>query len=126
MTKRLDIHLTILIENVHIRKQHTRIRTQNSDVTEPANPPATGPVTIETFTLAPDRIPAGECTTLSWEITNADVVTLSRDGTVIYNAKAVDSYQDCFDQAGVFRYRLDASNSDGQFFNWSELQVIVQ
>jgi hypothetical protein len=28
--------------------------------------------------------------------------------------------------AGIFRYRLDASNSDGQFFNWSELQVIVE
>lgn len=90
------------------------------------NPPATGPVTIESFTLTPDRISVGDCVTLSWIIKNAEVVTLSKDGTQIYNGKIVDNYQDCPSQAGVYRYRLDASNSNGQYFNWSELQVIVQ
>jgi hypothetical protein len=93
---------------------------------EPRNPPTTGSVAIQAFSLEPDRIPAGECTTLSWIVTNAEIVTLSRDGELIYNALMEDHYQDCLSQAGIFRYRLDASNSDGQFFNWSELQVIVE
>ena len=92
----------------------------------PRNPPATGAVSVQSFSLEPDRIQAGECTTLSWNITNAETVTLSRDGEPIYNALLVDSYKDCLDQAGVFRYRIDASNSDGRFYNWSELQVIVE
>ena len=92
---------------------------------EPRNPPTTGAVAIQAFSLEPGRIQAGECTTVSWTVTNAELVTLSRDGEVIYCALMVDSYQDCLDRAGVFRYRLDASNSDGQFFGFSELQVIV-
>ena len=90
------------------------------------NPPATGAVAIQTFSLEPGRIPVGECTTLSWTVSNAEIVTLSRDGDVIYNALMDDRTQDCLDQAGIYRYRLDASNNDGQFFNWSELQVIVE
>ena len=93
---------------------------------EPRNPPASGAVAIQSFTLVPGRVQAGECITLAWKVTNAEFVTLSRDGEVIYNALMVDGYQDCFDQSGIFRYRLDASNSDGRFFNWSELQVIVE
>jgi hypothetical protein len=92
----------------------------------PRNPPTTGAVAIQTFTLEPGRIQAGECTVLSWTVTNAEIVTLSRDGEAIYNALMADSYQDCLDQPGIYRYRLDASNSDGQFFGWSELQVIVE
>ena len=93
---------------------------------EPRNPPASGAVAIQSFTLEPGRIQAGECTSLTWNISNAEIVTLSRDGDVIYNALMIDRYQDCLDQVGIFRYRLDASNSDGQFYNWSELQVIVE
>ena len=93
---------------------------------EPRNPPASGAVAIQSFTLEPGRIQAGQCTSLTWNVSNAEIVTLSRDGEVIYNALMIDSYQDCLDQAGIFRYRIDASNSDGQFFGWSELQVIVE
>jgi hypothetical protein len=93
---------------------------------EPRNPPATGAVTIQSFSLEPERITVGECVNLTWVVTNAETVTLSRDGSVIYNALMEDSYRDCLDQTGVFRYRVDASNSDGQFYNWSELQVIVE
>ena len=93
---------------------------------EPRNPATTGAVAIQAYSLDSGRIQAGECTTLSWTVSNAEIVTLSRDGEVIYNALMVDSYQDCLDQTGIFRYRLDASNSDGQFFNFSELQVIVE
>ena len=93
---------------------------------KPRNPPTTGAVAIQAFSLEPGRIQVGECTTLSWTVTNAEIVMLSRDGEVIYNALMVDSYQDCLGQAGIFRYRLDASNSDGQFFGFSELQVIVE
>ena len=92
----------------------------------PRNPPVSGAVGIQSFSLEPGRIKAGECTTLSWNITKAEIVTLSRDGELIYNALMVDSYQDCLDQPGIYRYRIDANNSNGQFFNWSELQVIVE
>lgn len=93
---------------------------------QPRNPPATEAVAIQTFNFEPGRIQAGECTNLSWTVTYAEIVMLSRDGEVIYNALLTDSYKDCFYQAGVYGYRLDASNSDGQFFGWSELQVIVE
>ena len=93
---------------------------------DPRNPPATGAVAIQSFTLEPGRIRAGDCTTLTWVVTNAERVALSRDGEVIYNALMEDSYQDCLKQAGIYRYRVDASNSDGKFYNWSELQVIVE
>ena len=118
--------ILVLVVGYWLGKTLTTGNPTDSNTDEPRNPPASGAVTIQSFTLEPGRIQAGECTNLPWEIANAEIVTLSRDGEVIYNALMVDRYQDCLDQSGIYRYRLDASNSDGQFFNWSELQVIVE
>jgi hypothetical protein len=86
---------------------------------------ASGQVSIQAFTINPDRIAAGECVELNWATKNADSVKLSRDGAVLLEDNGVQtSFQDCPNQAGVFVYRLDASNSEG-FSNWMEVQVIV-
>ena len=84
-----------------------------------------GQITINTFSINPERIVAGECATLAWSITGADTVQLIRDSAVIMdNTGLDDSYQDCLDEPGIYRYRLEAKNSGG-FYQWMELQLIV-
>ena len=89
------------------------------------NPPGTGPVTIQSFSVNPGRIQTGECAILEWSVQGADNVVLLRDEVAILeNARLTDSYKDCHDQPGIFRYRLEANNNDG-FYQWMELQVIA-
>lgn len=90
-----------------------------------APPPASGAVTILAFTVDPNRIAPGGCVVLAWAVENADLVQLKRDDAVILdNANLKDSYQDCLNESGTYRYRVEASNSDN-YYNWMELQVIV-
>ncbi len=84
-----------------------------------------GPVTIQSFSVEPQRILKGECVALDWSVSGADTIVLLRDGaTIVENASARDSYKDCHEEAGIFRYRLEAENNSG-FYQWMELQVIV-
>jgi hypothetical protein len=88
-------------------------------------PPATGPVTINSYTVDRPRITTGECAIISWEVFNADRIQLLRDGEVILpNTQLKDAYEDCYDEAGIYVYRLEARNSEGNY-NLLELQVIV-
>lgn len=85
----------------------------------------TGPITINSFRIDPERIVAGECAVLDWDVAGAETVQLSRDDLVILdNAGLMDSYKDCPDQPGVYRYQLQVENSSG-FYQWMELQLIV-
>ena len=94
-----------------------------SESTAPA--PESGAVTILAFTVDPDRVAPGGCVVLAWAVENADLVQLKRDSAVILdNAGLNDSYEDCLNDSGTYRYRVEASNSAG-FYNWMELQVIV-
>jgi hypothetical protein len=53
-------------------------------------------------------------------------IVLLRDGAAIAeNASPMDSYTDCYEATGIYRYRLEADNNNG-FYQWMELQVIVE
>ena len=91
----------------------------------PTLPPATGDVTMNYFYVEPDRIAVGGCATISWEVLNADQIRLLRDGIVVVPiGQLEDSFTDCHNQAAIYRYRLEAENSDNNY-NVLELQVIV-
>ena len=86
--------------------------------------PASGIVVFQSFDIDPERINAGKCSTIYWVVENADSIQLLRDDSAVVNeGKASDSYRDCPKQAAVYKYRLEASNSENA--NWIELQLIV-
>jgi hypothetical protein len=86
--------------------------------------PATGIVVFQSYYIEPERISAGKCATIHWVVENADSIQLLRDGSVVVKSgKASDSYRDCPKDPGVYKYRLEASNSENA--NWIELQLIV-
>lgn len=62
---------------------------------------------------------------ISWEVFNADQIQLFRDGEVVIpSAQLEGTYEDCYEKAGIYVYRLEARNSEGNY-NLLELQVIV-
>ena len=101
--------------------------TQPAGESGPAStlPPATGDVTVNYFYVEPERITVGGCATISWEVLNADQIRLLRDEAVVVPVgKLMDSFSDCHNQAAIYRYRLEAENSEGNY-NFLELQLIV-
>ena len=90
----------------------------------PSGTPATGIVVFQSYYIEPERINAGNCATLHWAVENADNIQLLRDVSVIVSqGKASDSYRDCPTDSAIYKYRLEASNSENA--NWIELQLIV-
>jgi hypothetical protein len=86
---------------------------------------STGPVTIMFFTVDDGQINRGQCVTLSWDVRNADQVTLLRGGEVLVeNAQHASSFQECLSTQGQAVYRLEVRNSGG-YFNFLELHVTV-
>jgi hypothetical protein len=99
----------------------------NSGADSPAAtlPPASGNVTINYYYVEPQRIKVGECATIFWEVLNADQVQLLRDEVVVVPyGQLEDSFTDCHNERDIYRYRLEAENSDG-IYGVMELQVIV-
>ena len=96
----------------------------SSGSTAESGTPSTGLVVFQSFYIEPERINAGNCATIHWAVENAGQIQLLRDGSVVLDqVKSSDSYRDCPEQAAVYRYRLEASNSENA--NWIELQLIV-
>ena len=89
--------ILILAIGILIIKTLTTGDFDDSSVDEPRNPPATGAVVIQSFTLEPARIQVGECTNLSWSVNNAEIVTLSRNDELIYVALFFDEGYYFFD-----------------------------
>jgi len=88
-------------------------------------PMATGPVTINNFYVEPQRTNVGSCATLYWDVLNADQLRLLRDGmSVLTNPQLQGSFEECYNAAATYQYRLEAENSEGNY-NVLELQVIV-
>lgn len=86
---------------------------------------STGPVTIMFFTVDDGQISRGQCVTLSWDVRNADQVTLLRGGELLVeNAQHASSFQECLSTQGQAIYRLEVRNSGG-YFNYLELHVTV-
>jgi len=84
--------------------------------TPPVPPTATvAPPVILTFALNPQQIEAGQCTTVSWQVTGeVTKITISRDGAILLdNAPYNGREQDCPAEAGAHVYRLDAEGRTG-------------
>lgn len=101
----------------------------NVVATEPApaetEPPASGDIVFQTYSVDRDRITAGECANISWLVENADLIQLKRDSAVVLDhAPASHTYQACLNDQGIYVYRLEAANASNS--NWIELQVIVE
>jgi polar amino acid transport system substrate-binding protein len=79
----------------------------------PTEPPA-GPI-INTFSVSPAQITAGQCVQINWSTSGGtSFVRLKRNGAVVLdNADFSGSAQDCLNYAGSVDYRLEASNSAG-------------
>lgn len=89
-------------------------------------PLATGPVTVNNFYIEPQRTNVGGCAIIYWEVLNADQIQLLRDGVaVVPNAQLRGSFEDCYNAAAIYKYRLEAKNSEGSY-NVLELQEIVE
>lgn len=75
---------------------------------EPAAQPVAGPIDIIVFKAEPSVIPGGQNSTLSWEVSGADTVTIDQDiGTVPAKGNKVVS------PMANTTYRLTATNSGG-------------
>jgi polar amino acid transport system substrate-binding protein len=81
----------------------------------PTPPPAPPPV-INSFSVNPTTIQAGQCIAINWSIGGTvSLVQLKRNGvTVVDNAALNGSANDCLSEAGSFTYRIEASNNTGQ------------
>ena len=81
-------------------------------------PTTTPPVqpTINTFTVVPAQIQAGECVQIAWSTSGATtLVRLLRNNVLVLdNANLVGTAQDCLQYPGNYTYQLVASTSGGQ------------
>ena len=81
-------------------------------------PTTTPPVqpTINTFTIVPAQIQAGECVQITWSTSGATtLVRLLRNNVLVLdNANLVGTAQDCLQYPGNYTYQLVASTAGGQ------------
>lgn len=79
-------------------------------------PPVDQPPVINSFSVAPSSINAGDCVTASWSVGgNVNLVQLRRNGAaVIDNAALSGSANDCLSQPGSYTYRIEAYSATGQ------------
>ena len=72
--------------------------------------------TINTFTVVPAQIQAGECVQITWSTSGATtLVRLLRNNVLVLdNANLVGTAQDCLQYPGNYTYQLVASTAGGQ------------
>ncbi len=81
-----------------------------------ATPPPAGQLpVINSFTASPNRIFAGSCLTVNWNVSgNVQRVQLRRDGVLVVDfALFSGNVTDCLNAEGTVVYRLDAFNAQG-------------
>lgn len=88
-----------------------------SDSTSPAGtgtPAGQSPV-IDSFTVVPDRLTAGQCLTVAWSVSgNVNRVQLRRNDVLVLDFALFNgSITDCLSIEGSYVYRLDAFNAAG-------------
>jgi len=78
--------------------------------------PAPGLPTIQSFSVTPSHIPAGECVGIAWSVSDeAALVQVRRNGKVVIDKGGPTGQQmDCLEKAGDYVYRLEAYNSAGE------------
>lgn len=86
-----------------------------SGATTPTPTPSGQLPTINSFTVTPGRIFAGNCLTIAWSVTgNVNRVQLRRDGVLVLDfAVFTGNVTDCLNVEGTYTYRLDAANAAG-------------
>ena len=94
--------------------QHVTVVSPATATPVPTAPP-TQP-TINTFTVVPAQIQAGECVQITWSTSGATwLVRLLRNNVLVLdNANLVGSAQDCLQYPGSYTYQLVASTANGQ------------
>ncbi len=82
----------------------------------PTPTPQSPPPVINSFSVSPQQITAGECVLVSWSVGGGSVRTqIQRNGQVILdNASASGSQQDCLNSAGSYAYRVQTWNSNNE------------
>jgi hypothetical protein len=79
--------------------------------------PTQGPV-INSFTVIPAQFPAGSCTTVSWNVSNATFVSVTRNNVSLPQATSASamtgSFQDCISTPGYYVYQILAQSASGQ------------
>lgn len=80
----------------------------------PPPPPQQQPV-INSFSVTPIEINAGECVTINWSAGgNVNLVQLRRNGSIVVdNGPLNGNVTDCIASAGTYTYRIEASNATG-------------
>ncbi|MBN1146566.1 MAG: transporter substrate-binding domain-containing protein [Anaerolineales bacterium] len=89
----------------------------------PTLPP---PPSIDSFVIDPPSVGLGQCFNLEWDVSGeADLIQIRRDEDIILdNAPDRGVGQDCPKGAGVYTYRIDVSNREGQsVFEQREVEV---
>jgi len=80
--------------------------------------PGQGPV-INSFNVSPSQLPTNSCTTVSWNVSNATFVSVTRNNVGLPQSQAArgnitGSFQDCISQPGYFVYQIQAQGASGQ------------
>ena len=97
-----------------------------TDVPPPTATPK--PPVINSFTVNPGQIPAGECVTVSWNVSGStEYVRLLKNGQVVLDGGAVNgSVPDCLNQAGSYTYRLEAVGANNQSATEERLVTVTE
>lgn len=79
--------------------------------------PGQGPV-INSFNVSPNQFPTNSCTTVSWNVSNATFVSVTRNNVGLPQATSASaltgSFQDCISTPGNYVYQLQAQSASGQ------------
>ena len=101
-----------------------------SPATPTPTPTTTPPVqpTINTFTVAPAQIEAGQCVQIAWSTSGATtLVRLLRNNVLVLdNANLVGTASDCLQHPGTYTYQLVASTSGGQSVSRDQSVVVSE
>lgn len=92
--------------------------------------PTTPPVlpVINTFSVIPSQIQAGQCVQINWSTSGATwLVRLLRNNVLVLdNAALVGSAQDCLAYAGNYTYQLVAATAAGQSVSRDQSVLVTQ
>jgi heat shock protein HslJ len=105
--------------NARAQREVVAVFPSPTPVSTPISPPVftptpTGslPPVINSFSVQPGRIPAGQCVTLNWSVGGgANRVQILRDGRLLLdNGQLTGVATDCLVNSGSYIYRIEARN----------------
>jgi hypothetical protein len=83
---------------------------------------------INSFVVSPNRILPGNCLSVAWSVSgNVSRIQLRRDGVLVLDfALGVGNVTDCPSAEGVYIYRLDAANAQGEISTQQESVTVAR